>query len=130
MLDASAAFQFANMDEAPRVLDRYALVAPELMFSETLSALSQAAHRGEIPTSALWAALARLDALAVRSAPTDSRHRRATLEIAQSLGWAKTYDAEYLALARTLSCPVLTIDERLMRGAAGLVDVIRPLDLH
>jgi predicted nucleic acid-binding protein len=44
--------------------------------------------------------------------------------IADELGWAKTYDAEYLALALLLGCRVVTVDGRLRRGADRLGIVI------
>ena len=31
------------------------------------------------------------------------------------MGWAQTYDAEYLALARLLRCRLLTTDAKLKR---------------
>lgn len=37
--------------------------------------------------------------------------------IADELNWAKTYDAEYLALATLLGAPVATFDRRLRRAA-------------
>ncbi|MFN2521664.1 MAG: type II toxin-antitoxin system VapC family toxin, partial [Candidatus Limnocylindria bacterium] len=40
--------------------------------------------------------------------------------LADALGWAKTYDAEYLALAQLLGCRVVTLDGALQRGAARL----------
>ena len=46
--------------------------------------------------------------------------------IAERLGWAKTYDAEYIALARLIGCPLLTADARLARGAAEVVEVVPP----
>ena len=49
--------------------------------------------------------------------------------VASQLGWAKTYDAEYVALARLLRCRLLTRDDRLRRGAGRLVRVIGPLEL-
>lgn len=51
------------------------------------------------------------------------------LEIAERLGWATTYDAEYVALARLLGCRLATLDERLRRGADRVIEVIRPAEL-
>ncbi len=45
------------------------------------------------------------------------------------LGMARTYDAEYVALARLLRCRLVTTDARLQRVAAALVDVVGPTDL-
>ena len=45
------------------------------------------------------------------------------------LGWARTYDAEYLALARLLDCRVVTVDARLLRGTRRLGFVVAPSDL-
>ena len=36
------------------------------------------------------------------------------------LGWAKTYDAEYVALAQLIGCRMVTLDARLRRGADRL----------
>ena len=46
------------------------------------------------------------------------------------LGWAKTYDAEYVALAQILDIPILTRDRRLARGGASrFVRLLGPMDL-
>lgn len=45
------------------------------------------------------------------------------------MGWAKTYDAQYVALARLLDCKLVTLDERLIRGIERLDVAIRPRDL-
>jgi predicted nucleic acid-binding protein len=110
-------------------IDRFTLHAPPLMWSEALSALVEAAYRGAMPDAVLPVALERIEVLPVRSAGGDRAHRRSVLEIAQALRWAKTYDAEYVALARSLRCPLLTVDARLQRGAGRLIEVLGPTDI-
>jgi predicted nucleic acid-binding protein len=63
----------------------------------------------------------------VRRDPPDLLER--AWSIAETLGWAKTYDAEYVALAQILEVPLLTRDGKLYRGASGIVDVIGPTQL-
>ncbi len=53
----------------------------------------------------------------------------AAWDVADELGWAKTYDAQYVALARILNCKLVSIDERLLRGIARLGIAIRPRDI-
>ena len=50
--------------------------------------------------------------------------------IADRLGRAKTYDAEYLALARLLKCRLLTADAKLKVAGSRLVDVLGPTELQ
>ena len=70
---------------------------------------------------------------ALFTAPIERRATRRLLReawrVADELGWAKAYDAEYVALARTLGCKLFTVDERLRRGAHRIVPVIGPRDL-
>jgi predicted nucleic acid-binding protein len=49
--------------------------------------------------------------------------------VADQLGWARTYSAHYVALARLLKCPLVTIDPRVKETASGLVEVIGPQDV-
>ena len=49
--------------------------------------------------------------------------------IADRLGWAKTYDAEYLALARLLKCRLLTTDAKLKASGSRVTQVIGPSEL-
>lgn len=49
--------------------------------------------------------------------------------LADELGWAKTYDAEYLALAQLLRCRTVTVDSRLRRGADRLGLVVLPSEV-
>lgn len=128
MLDASAAIDALLADRGlARILARDP-VAPPLLWSETLSVLHRGAWRGAFGEGVARDALARfLDAPIERRAP-----RRLYAEawtIATQLGWAKTYDAEYLALARLLGCRLVTIDLGLRRAAGHLVEIVAPADL-
>ncbi len=49
--------------------------------------------------------------------------------VLHELGWAKTYDAEYVALARPLGCRLVPLDGRLHRGARRLGIVVAPHEL-
>src|ERR1700733_25770 len=54
---------------------------------------------------------------------------RAAWRVADELGWAKTYDAQYVALARMLDCRLVSVDEHLLRGVARLGVAVRPREL-
>jgi predicted nucleic acid-binding protein len=124
VVDASAAVQIALIGVRPAGLDRYECVAPPLMWSEALSVLAEGAYRGDIPAGTVGAALDRLESLEIARIDVEQDHRRRALELTQALGWAKSYDAEYVALAQFLKCPLLTIDGRLARGAAHLIQFV------
>lgn len=53
----------------------------------------------------------------------------AAWRIADDFGWAKTYDAEYVALAKLSECLLVTLDARLRRGADRLGFVKTPEEL-
>ncbi len=61
---------------------------------------------------------------AIESGPirqrTDARLGQRAWEIADRLGWMKTYDAEYLALAQLLGCRILTLDGGIRDAARRL----------
>ncbi len=104
------------------------LQAPILLRSETLAAIQGMQWREEISSDLAEIAVARLleaPIRFVRRSEVLSEARR----LALSLGWAKTYDAEYVALARLSREPLLTIDARLARRVGDLVEVRTPADL-
>ncbi len=106
------------------------LVAPCLLWSEVPSAINEMAFRGEISHALADRAIERF--LAGKLRVSERRHSELTITavgIARELGWAKTYDAEYLALARLLDTRVVTLDLRLRRGAERLGLVVTPSEL-
>lgn len=114
-------------EQAGQAVGGEELVAPCLLWSEAPSVLNEMAFRGEISRDLAGRALQRL--LLGTVSITERRHRDLTTtawEIAAELGWAKTYDAEYLALARLLGTRVVTLDMRLHRGAKRLGLVVVP----
>jgi predicted nucleic acid-binding protein len=104
------------------------LVAPDLMWSEASSVLHELKWRKEISTQLAEIALERL-----ANADVSRRRPKGLIaeawRIADQFGWAKTYDTEYLALARLLKCRFLTTDAKLKAAASRLLNVIGPADL-
>lgn len=102
--------------------------APALMWSEARSVLHEHTWRGDLDAGQADRARARLS-----DADVDLRRPPGlgdeAWRIADSLGWAKTYDAEYLALASLLDCRLVTVDARLRRGAGQLGFVVGPTEL-
>ena len=128
VIDASAAVQASLPSDGFAFLDQEELVAPALLWSEVPSVLHEMARRGTVSRDLGRAALDRF--LAAPIGPR--RHARLTSDawrIADELGWAKTYDAEYVALAHVLSSRLLTLDARLRRTASRLVEVLGPTEL-
>ena len=124
VIDASAALHAAASEQG---FDRFSatLVAPALLWSECTSVLREMQYRDEISAALKEAALSR-----ILEGPIQSRSpRRLYVEasrLAVELGWAKTCDAEYVALARMLAAPLLTRDARLVRGASRVLSSVNP----
>ena len=101
------------------------LTAPPLLASEVTSVISEMAWRTEIPRDQARAVVRQLGSLKIRYERPADLHERA-LELAEALGWAKTYDAEYIALAEMIDAPLVTLDERLRRQAGDVVSIVAP----
>ncbi len=108
-----------------RPLGREALVAPPLLWSEVRSSLHEQVWRRVISAELGRRALGRLSDMPVAPRSPAALGREAWL-VADELGWAKTYDAEYVALARLLRSRLLTLDARLVRATERLGFVIGP----
>jgi predicted nucleic acid-binding protein len=128
VLDSSAALRAASSSAASAQLRPHELLGPPLLWSEVHSAVHEALWRRDISERESNAILAAFGDLRVRRR-SSARLHSAAYAIATELGWAKTYDAEFLALARLETAVVLTTDHRLRRGAARTGLVIDPSEL-
>jgi predicted nucleic acid-binding protein len=108
------------VSEGIEVRAEHELLAPTLLRSQTLSALHEAAHRGEISVEVALDRLARIQALSIRLLG-DAVLRRRAWDLAEQLGWAETYDAEYVALTQLQADALVTLDAELGRRVEGIV---------
>jgi predicted nucleic acid-binding protein len=104
------------------------LHAPPLMWSEGRAVLRLGMWRGQVVAEDAERAFDRLEACPVENAEPDGLGREAW-GVAAEMGWARTYDAEYVALARLLDCRLVTLDGRLRRGTDRLGFVVTPAEL-
>ena len=128
VVDASVAVPACLSAAGFSVLRDDDLAAPELLWSECLSVLHELRWRREITSEDADAARMALQHASVRQVDR-AELRDEAWRIADTLGWAKTYDAEYVAAARLLDCRLVTLDARLRRGAdrLGLVVTVDEL---
>ena len=105
------------------------LVAPPLLWSEARSTLHEAAWRGAITRSVAAAAHERLQSAPIGRRDDPELGSRAW-DIAEELGWGKTYDAEYVALTHLQADAFVTLDPDLARRVAGIVAVATVNDLR
>ena len=106
--------------EEIEVAAEHELLAPTLLRSQTLSALHEAVHRGELAQDVALDRLGRIRALPIRLLG-DAVLRRRAWDLAERLGWAETYDAEYVALTRLQADALVTLDAELARRVEGIV---------
>jgi predicted nucleic acid-binding protein len=128
VIDANVAIAAAANPVGFERFRRFELVAPPLMWIEAVSTLHAMLWRRELRREQAESMLDRVLAAPVRRHEPDGLAREAW-KVAEELGWAKTYDANYVALARLLKCRLVTLDARMRRGTARLGFVIGPTEL-
>ncbi|MGH8902473.1 MAG: type II toxin-antitoxin system VapC family toxin [Egibacteraceae bacterium] len=117
VIDASALVEVvARTDRAAHVERAFAghqLLAPDLINAEVLSVLRRWLHRSLIDRETAARAVRNLLMAPVRRFTTES-----LISTMWTLGDDLTpYTAAYTALARWVGCPLLTLDERLVRSS-------------
>ena len=118
VVDCGVVLRLAS--EEIEVHPEHELLAPTLLRSQTLSAMHEAVHRGEIPADVALDRLTRIWAIPIRLLG-DAVLRRNAFDIAERLGWAETYDAEYVALTKLQADAFVTLDAELARRVEGIV---------
>ena len=103
------------------VAAEHQLVAPTLVRSQALSALYQAARRGEISAAEGLERVTRINSLRVRFLG-DKVLQRTAWKVADQLGWETTYEAEFVALTQLQADLFVTSDSDLARAVSGLVE--------
>jgi len=124
VVDTSAVLHIVSAEV--EVAARHKLLAPTLLRSQTLSALHEAVQRNELPADVAREHLKRIGKLPIRLLG-DAVLRRRAWEIADQLGWATTYDAEYVALTQLQADAFVTLDKQLARSVKGMVET-GPID--
>src|ERR1700738_2622895 len=118
VVDAGTVLRLAS--EGIEVSGTHQLLAPTLLRSQALSALHEAVQRGEIPADVARDRLTRIGRLPIRLLG-DAVLRRRAWELADQLGWASTYNAEYVALTQLQADAPVTLDPTLARSVKGIV---------
>jgi predicted nucleic acid-binding protein len=118
VVDTSVVLHLAR--EGSEASDEHELLAPTLLRSQTLSALHEAVQRGEVEADVAREHLARIGRMPIRLLG-DAVLRRRAWEVADQLGWASTFDAEYVALTQLQADALVTLDAELARSVEGVV---------
>ena len=128
VIDASTAVDLCLAPDGFARLEGEDLLAPTLILSETLSVLHELRWRTTSQRKWLSSHCARRAEMPVRIEQPSTLSEEAW-KVADDFGWAKTYDAEYVALAQLNGCRLVTVDARLRRGTDRLGFVVTPTEL-
>ena len=119
VVDPSAVLELAK-DEFD-VPAEHELLAPTLLRSQTLSLLHEAVQRRELTADVARQRLEHFGRIQIRLLG-DAVLRRVAWEVADQLGWASTYDAEYIALTKLQADAFVTLNAELAQSVAGIVE--------
>ena len=119
VVDAGAVLHLASAGVEASA--EHELLAPTLLRSQTLSTLHEAVQRGELPADVARDRLTHIARMPIRLLG-DAVLRRRAWELADQLGWASTYDAEYIALTQLQADAFITLDAELARSVEGIVE--------
>lgn len=128
VVDATVALSACAVSDGFDEFGAERLAAPPLMWSEARSVLHELVWRREVEPQDAETTRGRL-AHAPISRRAPARLGDEAWRVATELGWAKTYDAEYVALGLLLGARVVTLDARLRRGAERFGIVVAPHEL-
>jgi predicted nucleic acid-binding protein len=120
VVDAGVVLHLAERDS--RVANGVKLLAPTLIRSQVLSALHEQVHRGTLASKVARERLGRIKQMRIRLLG-DAHLQQHAMSIADRLGWASTYDAEYLALTELQADAFVTLNAKLARSARKIVPV-------
>lgn len=119
-IDAGVAIRLAQ--DGVTIPAEHDLVAPALLRSQVLSALHEAAMRGELTEADAQALLARIRTMNIRLLG-DRVLQSVAWKFADQLGWAETFDAEYIAVTKLQADALITLDSELAKSAQQFVEV-------
>jgi predicted nucleic acid-binding protein len=120
VIGPDVAIQLAHDRAAIRA--EHQLVAPALLRSQLLSLLYQASRRGEMTKKEADRHLDYVRGLRIRLLG-DRVLQGAAWKVAGQLGWAETYDAEYVALTQLQADAFITLDQQLAHAVQDLVTI-------
>jgi predicted nucleic acid-binding protein len=103
-----------------RVSPHHQIVAPNLIRSQALALLFEAARDGRMTEEAALRHHESITELKMRLLG-DRVSRRTAWRIARELGWPTTYDAEYLAVAQLQADAFVTVDQEMAARAKDVV---------
>jgi hypothetical protein len=105
------------------------LLAPTLLRSQTLSEVHEAVHRGDLAADVASDLLEQIWRMPIRLLG-DAVLRRRAWKVADQMGWADTFAAEYVALTMLQADAYVTLDEDLARSLEGVVPTASIDDLR